>query len=175
MAHLSPKFTRRVPPGDDRERLVCDHCDFVRYENPKIVVGSVVSYDERLLLVRRAIEPRRGHWTLPAGFLELGETPEEGAAREAFEEAQAEIAIDGLLSVYTIRHISQVQLIFQARLRRPTIAPGPESLEVGLFSFDEIPDELAFPSVRWALDHHAQRRGRPPGAPFGNPQPSRAP
>ncbi|MBV9524075.1 MAG: NUDIX hydrolase [Alphaproteobacteria bacterium] len=144
---------RLIPEGDTRERQVCPDCGFVNYENPKVVVGSVVSCEGRILLCRRAIDPRRGFWTLPAGYLELNEAPAEGARREAREEAQAEITIDGLLAVYSIPRISQVQLIYRAHLRRREFAAGPESLEVALFGWDEIPwDALAFPSVRWALD-----------------------
>ncbi len=152
-----PRFARRVPEGEDRERLVCGDCGFVAYENPKIIVGSVVeAQDGRVLLCRRAIEPRRGFWTLPAGYLELGETAEEGAAREAREEACAEIAVDSLLGVYSIARIGQVQLIYRARFARPGFAAGPESEAVALFGWGAIPwDDLAFPSVRWAL--HAWR------------------
>jgi ADP-ribose pyrophosphatase YjhB (NUDIX family) len=145
---------RRIPEGDNRERLVCPDCGFISYENPKIVVGSVVVHEDRVLLCRRAIDPRRGYWTLPAGYLEQNEAASDGARREAREEAMAEIAIDGLLAVYSIPRISQVQLIYRAHLLRPEFAPGPESLEVALFRWDEIPwPELAFPSVKWALDH----------------------
>ncbi|AKF02914.1 NUDIX hydrolase [Sandaracinus amylolyticus] len=161
---------RRVPEGDDKPRLVCPECSYVAYENPKIVVGSVVTSDDgRVLLVRRAIEPRRGFWTLPAGYLELGESPEHGAMREAREEACAEIALDGLLAVYSITHISQVQLFYRARMVREECAPGIESLEVRLFAWDEIPwAELAFPTVHWALGHFDAARGRALGQPFGN-------
>ena len=146
------RFRRRVPAGDDRERRVCDRCGFVDYENPKIVVGSVVEHEGRILMCRRAIEPRKGWWTIPAGYLELGETPEEGAAREAWEEARAKIAIDDLLAVYTVRHISQVQMLFRARLLDPHVEAGPESEEVALVAWDALPwDELAFPSVSTAL------------------------
>lgn len=146
-------FVRTVPEGDDRERLTCADCGFVAYENPKVVVGSVVAAaDGRILLCRRAIEPRLGFWTLPAGYLELNETVAEGAAREAWEEARARIAIDGVLAVYSIARIGQVQVIFRARLAEPGFAAGPESLEVALFAWDEIPwAEIAFPSVEWAL------------------------
>ena len=151
-----PDFRRMVPEGDDRERLTCQRCGFIAYENPKIVVGSVATWEGRVLLCRRAIEPRRGLWTLPAGFLELHETPEEGALREAREEACATLRIRDLLAIYTIRHISQVQLFYRAELVTPEIAPGPESLEVALFEPSAIPhEELAFPSVAWALAHHA--------------------
>ncbi len=149
---------------------MCPDCGFVAYENPKVVVGAVVTAGERFLLCRRAIEPRRGFWTLPAGFMELGETPEEGARREAREEATAEIEIDALLGVYTIQRKGQVQLIFRARLASPEIAAGPESEAVALLGWDEIPwGELAFPSVRWALEHHREVAGLATFAPRGNP------
>jgi ADP-ribose pyrophosphatase YjhB (NUDIX family) len=168
------EFLRRIPEGDTRERRVCASCGYIAYDNPLIVVGSVVTWRDAVLLCRRAIEPRRGYWTLPAGFLELGETPEEGAAREALEEAQATIAIEGLLALFSIARIGQVQMIFRARFDdpdQPHFAPGPESLEVGLYQWDDIPwNAIAFPSVRWALD--AWRRAGPgpaTGAPAGNP------
>jgi len=164
-------FVRRVPEGDSVERMVCGSCGFVHYENPKVVVGAVVAWRDRILLCRRAIPPRRGYWTLPAGYMELNETSMDGAAREAWEEANARIAIDGLLAVYNIPRISQVQLIYRATLLSAEVSPGVESLEVGLFAWDEIPwDELAFPSVRWALDHFAETRGDPAAAPRGNPE-----
>jgi ADP-ribose pyrophosphatase YjhB (NUDIX family) len=144
-----------VPEGDNRERMVCPDCGFINYENPKVVVGAVCLWQERFLLCRRAINPRRGYWTLPAGYLELNESTPAGAMREAWEEAGARIAIEGLLAVYDIPRISQVQLIYRAHLTAPDFAPGPESLEVKLFAWEEIPwEELAFPSVRWALDHY---------------------
>ncbi|MBY0335257.1 MAG: NUDIX hydrolase [Acetobacteraceae bacterium] len=147
------RFSRQVPEGEDRERLVCGDCGFVAYENPKIVVGSVVAEDGRVLLCRRAIEPRRGFWTLPAGYMENGESLEEGAAREAWEEARARIEVEGVLGLYSIRRISQVQVIFRARLAEPGFSAGPESEAVALFNWEEIPwDDIAFPSVRWALD-----------------------
>jgi len=146
------RLGRGRPPGDERERLICQRCGTVHYENPKIVVGSLCRYRGRLLLCRRAIEPQAGLWTLPAGFLELGESAEEGAVREAFEEARARIAIERLFAVYSIPHIGQVQLFYTARLLSPEVAPGPESAEVGLFEPRAIPwDRLAFPSVRRAL------------------------
>src|SRR5690348_3060204 len=150
---------RAVPEGDNREPMICADRGFVLYDNPKIVVGAVVRWGERILMCRRAIHPRRGYWTLPAGYLELNESTSAGAEREAWEEAQARIAIDGLLAVYDIPRISQVQLIYRARLIDDGVAPGPESLEVALFGWDEIPwDEIAFPSVRWALDHEREAR-----------------
>lgn len=150
-------FVRRVPAGDDRERLVCADCGFVAYENPKVVVGAVCTWEDRILLCRRAIMPRRGFWTLPAGFLELNETTEAGAAREAWEEARARIAIDALLAVYNVPQVSQVQLIYRARLLSPEVVAGPESEAVGLYRWNEIPwDALAFPTVGWALRHHRE-------------------
>ena len=152
-------FRSRVPEGDNRERHVCDECGFIHYVNPKLVVGSVCTWQERILLCRRAIDPRRGFWTLPAGFLEERETTEEGARREALEEANVIIEIHALLAVYEIPRISQVQLFYCASLVDGVFSPGPESLETALFGWDEIPwDELAFPTVRWALEHHRQVR-----------------
>jgi ADP-ribose pyrophosphatase YjhB (NUDIX family) len=163
-------FRRMVPEGDNRERLVCATCGFINYENPKIVVGSVVHHGDRILLCRRAINPRKGFWTLPAGFMEQHESTMAGAMREAWEEAQAKIEIDALLAVYSIPRLSQVQLIYRARLAAPEIAAGPESLEVALFTYDEIPwSEIAFPSVHWALGHDRAVTGQAVFAPFGNP------
>jgi ADP-ribose pyrophosphatase YjhB (NUDIX family) len=121
-------------------------------------------------LCRRAIEPRRGFWTIPAGYMEERETPAEGAMREAWEEAKAKIEIQRLLAVYSVARISQVQLIFRANLASPDFAPGIESLETKLFAWEEIPwDALAFPSVHWALKHHREAGGRDESAPFDNP------
>ena len=168
--HQPQRFQRRIPEGDDRERLVCDACGFIAYENPKIVVGSVVTCGEKLLLCRRAIEPRAGYWTLPAGYMENHETPEQGAAREAWEEARAAIEIELLLGVYSIPRISQVQMIYRASLPSPRFEPGPESQEVALFAWDEIPwDDIAFPSVHWALHHWRDSRSQTAFPPFTNP------
>ena len=168
-----PDFERRIPEGDNRERNVCRDCGHVAYENPKIVVGSVVAHEGRVLLCRRAIEPRRDYWTLPAGYMELGETVQAGAIREAQEEAEADIALDGVLAMYSISRIGQVQVIFRARFAdpaQPRFSAGPESLEVGLFHWDEIPwDRIAFPTVRWALDAWRANQTGPLGAPAGNP------
>ena len=114
-----PAFVPQIPDGDNRERMVCADCGHVAYENPKIVVGSVVVSDSQVLLCRRAIEPRKGFWTLPAGYMELGETLQEGAAREALEEAGASIDIEGILGVFSIARIGQVQVIFRARFTEP--------------------------------------------------------
>lgn len=155
---------RRVPAGEDRERHVCPACGRVHYENPRVVVGALATWEGKVLLCRRAIEPRRGFWTLPAGFLELAESTAEGARREAWEEARARIEITDLLALYDLGHIDQVQVFFRARLLDPAVAPGPESLEVGLFAWEQIPwAELAFPSVRRALEY---QRGLPEAGPF---------
>lgn len=165
-----PRFIREIPHGDTMERSVCAACGFVDYQNPKIVVGSVVLSGQKILLCKRAIEPRRGYWTLPAGYLELHETAEDGAMREAREEAMAAIEIDRLLAVYSIPRISQIQLMFRARLASPEIAPGPESEAVGLYAWEDIPwEDLAFPSVAWALRHYRETMGRDDFAPFTNP------
>ncbi len=163
-------FVRQVPEGDDRTRLVCSDCGFIHYENPRIVVGSVAAWEGRILLCRRDIAPRQGFWTLPAGFLELRETAAEGAKREAWEEARAELEIDQLLAVYSIPRISQVQLIYRARLVSPEVSAGPESAEAGLFNWAEIPwDDIAFPSVHWALNDYRELREQTVFAPRGNP------
>ena len=161
---------RMIPPGDDRPRLVCPECRYVAYQNPLIVVGSVPVWQDRILLCRRAIEPCRGLWTLPAGFMEEQETTSEGAIREALEEANATIEIDALLGIYQLPRISQVHFFYRARLTSPLIAAGYESLEVALFDWAEIPwHELAFPTVRWALADFDARRGQTSFSPAGNP------
>ena len=170
--NLPARYRREIPEGDSRPRIVCSDCGFINYENPKVVVGAVVREGDRILMCRRAINPRHGFWTLPAGYLELNETTADGARREAWEEARAKIEIDGLIAVYSIPRLSQVQVIYRARFAAPGIEPGPESLEVGMFSWDEIPwSDIAFPSVRWALGHyreigeaeHFAARTNPPG------------
>ncbi len=150
----------KIPAGDDRERLVCTDCGYIHYENPKIVVGAVALWDGKVLLCRRAIEPRRGYWTVPGGYMEARETTFEGAKREAWEEARARIEIDDLFAVYNIPRISQVHMFFRARLIAPDFAPGPESLETALFAWQDVPfAELAFPTTRWALDHYRELVG----------------
>jgi ADP-ribose pyrophosphatase YjhB (NUDIX family) len=162
-------FSLETPAGEDRERRVCQTCGFIDYVNPRIVAGVVAHREEKILLCRRAIEPRKGYWTLPAGFMELGESVEEGAAREAREEANADLALEALLAVYSIPRIGQVQVFFRAALLNDP-SPGVESLEVMLVGWDEIPwADLAFPSVKWALGHYRETEGRTGFAPFGNP------
>ena len=167
---LEQKFETLIPQGDDRERSVCAHCGHIDYQNPKIVVGSVASLDERLLLCRRAIEPRKGFWTLPAGYLENNETVEDGARREAWEEARARLTLERVLAVYSVPRISQVQIIFRAALDKDDIAPGPESLDVGLFAWSDLPwSDIAFPTVGWALRHWRATAAKADFTPFSNP------
>ena len=162
---------REVPDGDNVERLVCPDCGHIQYDNPKIVVGSVASWQGRILLCRRNINPRKGFWTIPAGYLELKETPLEGAKREAMEEANATLDIDRPLAIYAIPRISQVQLIYRAELVGGKHRPGPESQETVLFDWDDLPwGDFAFPSVRWALTQHRSVIGRFDFAPFTNPE-----
>lgn len=150
-----------IPEGDTRPRLVCPDCGYIAYENPKVVVGAVCTWGDRILLCRRDIEPRRAYWTIPAGFMELGESMAAGAAREVMEEACAHVEIGRLIGIYEIPRISQVHVFYRARLTAPHFAAGEESQEVLLFSWDDLPwDDLAFPSVVWALEN-ARRGGGP--------------
>ena len=166
---IEENFELRVPDGDDRERRMCGTCGFIDYRNPRIVAGSVVTSGDKILLCKRAIEPRHGFWTLPAGYMELGETVEEAAAREAREEACATIEIDRMLAMYSIPRIGQVQIMFRAKLMSD-IKPGPESLETELVDWKDIPwSQLAFPTVVWALTHFAETRGKDDFVPFANP------
>lgn len=168
----APRFEKRVPAGDDHERDVCVRCGFVDYQNPKIVTGSVASAEDgRILICRRAIEPRRGYWTLPAGYMEMGESVEDAARREAREEAGADLSLDRVLAIYSVPRIGQVQVMFRARLENPrTIAAGVESEELALVRYEDLPwDELAFPTVVWALRQWREVEGREDFAVFGNP------
>ena len=150
----------RVPADDNRERAVCTACGDIHYENPLNVVGTVPVWGEQVLLCRRAIEPRHGFWTLPAGFLELGESTEAGARRETDEEAGARIELEGLFTVLNVVRVGQVHLFYRARLQDIDFNPGPETLEARLFHEHEIPwDELAFRTVRHTLERYfADRR-----------------
>ncbi|MDH5671467.1 MAG: NUDIX hydrolase [Myxococcales bacterium] len=143
----------RVPEGEDRERHVCSACGTIHYRNPKMVVGCIVQDGGRVLLCRRAIEPRRGFWTIPAGFMELGESATAGAARETLEEALARVQIVAPYAHFDIPHIGQAYLIYRAQLLAGEFGPGPESLEVQLLEPDAIPwQQLAFTAVRYALE-----------------------
>ena len=153
--------TLRVPPADTLPRHVCDACHTIHYQNPRMVVGCIVEHEDRVLLCRRGIEPRHGYWTVPAGYMENGETTFQGALRETLEEANARVAIDSLYALYNIPHINQVYLLFRARLLDPKVSAGAETLEVALFPESEIPwDRIAFASVRNALVHYYEDRKR---------------
>lgn len=154
----------RVPEGDSLLRAVCDSCGHIQYENPKVVVGCVPVHGDRILLCKRAIEPRYGLWTLPAGFMENEETAAEGAMREALEEAGARIEIEELYTVFSVPHISQVHMMFRAKLlNAEAVQAGVETLELKFVTEAQVPwDELAFTVVRRTLEHYFEdrRRGR---------------
>ncbi|MDO9095815.1 MAG: NUDIX hydrolase [Rubrivivax sp.] len=151
----------RVPPDDNRERATCSACGEIHYENPLNVVGTVPVWGEQVLLCRRAIEPRHGLWTLPAGFMELGESTADGALRETIEEAGAQVEMQGLFSVLNVVRVGQVHLFYRARMLNTSLDPGPESLEARLFREDEIPWELlAFRTVRQTLELFFEDRRR---------------
>jgi len=151
----------RVPPGDHLPRYVCPACGAIHYVNPKIVVGCVPEHDGRILLCKRAIEPRLGYWTVPAGFMEVGETLQAAAARESWEEALARVEIGSLLAVVNVVHAHQVHVLFRAALPEPEFGAGAESLAVGLYRPDEIPwAEIAFPSIDFALRRYLDDRAR---------------
>jgi len=146
-----------IPEGDNRPRYVCAQCATVHYQNPKLVVGTIPVWDEdgqlRVLLCKRAIEPRHGYWTLPAGFMENAETTAEAAVRETIEEAGADIEIGELFSMLNVAQVHQVHLFYLARLRTLSFAAGVESLDVQLFAEQDIPwDDLAFPTIRKTLE-----------------------
>jgi len=142
----------RIPEGDNRLRFVCDHCDTIHYQNPRIIAGCLPVYDYKVLLCKRAIEPRYGRWTLPAGFMENGETTRQAALRETWEEARAEVDIEGIYTIFNLPHINQVYMLFRGNLKNTNFGPGEETLETTLFGQHEIPwDQLAFPAVHHTL------------------------
>jgi ADP-ribose pyrophosphatase YjhB (NUDIX family) len=172
---LPKNFIITTPLGEDRPRQLCTDCGFINYVNPKIVAGVVVSDEQgRILLCKRAIEPRLGFWTVPAGFMEERESTSEGAAREVFEEAKAQVKIDALLGIYEVPRISQVHFMYRGKLTSD-IAPGPESLEVALYAYEDIPwDQIAFPTGAWALRDWAKVKDQDAFIPFTNPEGTRA-
>ena len=144
-----------VPADDNRERATCTVCKTIHYENPINVVGTVPTWGDQVLLCRRNIEPRFGFWTLPAGFMEMGETSAEGAMRETVEEAGAHIELQGLFTMLNVVRAGQIHIYYRARLLDVEFAPGPETIEAQLFTEDEIPwDELAFRTVRETLKRY---------------------
>jgi ADP-ribose pyrophosphatase YjhB (NUDIX family) len=147
----------KVPKGDNRPRYICRECESIHYQNPKVVVGCIPIWEDRVLLCRRAIEPRYGLWTLPAGFMENGETTQEGAARETLEEANARVSVGALYTLFNLPHIDQIYMIFRSQLRDLDFTPGDESLEVNLFREDEVPwQEIAFPVIKETLKLYFQ-------------------
>lgn len=149
----------RIPEGDNRPRYICSHCSTIHYENPKVIVGCVPIYQDQILLCKRAIEPRYGLWTLPAGFMENGESLAEGAARETLEEANAAVTLGELYTIFSLPHISQVYVFFLSELDNLDFYPGEESLETRLFSEDQVPwAELAFPVISETLRNYFSDR-----------------
>ena len=149
----------RIPQGDNLPRHVCPACDAIHYHNPKIVVGCVPEHEGRILLCRRAIEPRLGYWTVPAGFMENDETMQQGAARESWEEALARVDIGSPLAIVHVLHAHQVHVMFRARLAGPEYGVGAESLEVALCRPEDIPwKDIAFPSVTYSLERYLEDR-----------------
>lgn len=160
-SHCGAPVVLRVPSGDHLPRYVCERCSTVHYQNPKIVAGCIAEWNDTILLCKRAIEPQLGRWTLPAGFMENGETAHEAGARETWEEAQAKVADLSLFSMISLPHISQVYIMFRGQLVDGTAAPGPESLEVKLCRQNDIPwDDIAFPVIREVLNLYFSDRAR---------------
>lgn len=152
-------LARRIPDGDRLPRFVCAACGTIHYQNPKLVAGCVPEFEGRILLCRRAIEPRRGFWTIPAGFMENGETLQQAAARECHEEALARVEIGDLCAIVHVLHAHQVHVMFRARLADPSFGVGVESLEVRLCAEPELPwPEIAFPSVAFTLRRYLEDR-----------------
>ncbi|MCB0584572.1 MAG: NUDIX hydrolase [Phaeodactylibacter sp.] len=151
----SDQLEFRVPEGDNRPRYVCANCGVIHYSNPKIVTGCLPVWRNKVLLAKRAIDPRKGYWNVPSGYLENGETVEQGAAREVWEETLAKVTSLTLHSVFSIPHISQVYIHFLAELDGPDFGVGEESLEARLFTESEVPwDEIAFTSSVFTLEHY---------------------
>lgn len=155
----SAPVSLKIPAGDNRERFVCSECGTIHYQNPHIIAGAIPVFEDKVLLCKRAIEPRKGFWTLPAGFMENGETTSEAARRETLEEAEAYVQIESLYTLFNLPHINQVYMIFRARMLDDRFGCGEESEEVGLFSEADIPwNELAFPTITRTLKHYFHDR-----------------
>ena len=163
-SNCGQQLTYRMQPGDDRSRHYCEACGTVHYQNPIMVVGCIPEWDKKILLCRRAIEPRYGKWTLPAGYLENGETVAEGAARETYEEARAKVEMLAPYALYNICYVNQIYFMFRARLVNQRFRQGSESLEVRLFAEDEIPwEDIAFRVIQETLIQYFKDR---PGGQF---------
>ena len=157
----SGSLATRIPDGDNVNRIVCDVCATIHYQNPRVVVGCLPEWEDKVLLCKRAIEPRYGLWTLPAGFLENGETVEQGAMRETAEEANARVELGDLYTMISLLHVSQVYMMYRAKLVDLDFGPGTESLEVRLFTEDEIPwESLAFRTIARTLRRYFLDRKR---------------
>jgi ADP-ribose pyrophosphatase YjhB (NUDIX family) len=165
-SHCGSPVVSKIPEGDHLPRFVCTNCGKIHYQNPLLVLGCVPEWEGKILLCRRAIPPRLGYWTVPAGFMENGESLQAAAARECQEEACARVEVGSLLALVSVIHANQVHVMFRARLLVPEFGPGPESQEVGLYSEDEVPwSDLAFASGEYALrrffeDRAAGREGQ---------------
>ena len=154
-SNCGSRVTHKVPPGDTLPRYVCDACNTIHYQNPRIIVGCIPEWEDKILLCKRAIEPRYGLWTVPAGFMENGETTYQGAIRETLEEANARVEVGPLYAIYNIPHINQVYMLYRAALIDLDFSPGTESLETRLFTEAEVPwPEIAFVTVRNTLTHY---------------------
>jgi ADP-ribose pyrophosphatase YjhB (NUDIX family) len=154
-SHCGAPVSLKVPAGDNLPRHVCERCGTIHYQNPKMVVGAIPEWGDRILLCRRAIEPRSGLWTLPAGFMENAETTAQAAARETLEEACARIEVDAMFSLINVPHINQVHILYRARLLDLDFSPGTESLEVQLFDEADIPwDAIAFRTIAMTLRYY---------------------
>lgn len=153
------RVSLRVPDGDSVPRHVCGTCGYVHYRNPRVITGCIAEWEGGILLCRRAIEPRRGFWTLPAGFMENGETVQQGAMRETWEEAGVHVDVEALFAAFTLPHINQLYMLFRGCLQRPEVAATAESLESALFGEADIPwNEIAFPVVRETLRLYVRDR-----------------
>ena len=156
-SHCGAKVEQRIPSGETLLRAVCPDCGIIHYQNPKIVAGCIPEWEGQILLCRRAIEPRLGYWTFPAGFMELGESTEEAAMRETLEEANASVIIHSLFGIFSLPHVSQVYVIYRAALQDPEFRPGEESLETQLISLEKIPwEQLAFPVIVGTLRRYVE-------------------
>jgi ADP-ribose pyrophosphatase YjhB (NUDIX family) len=150
--HCGTSRRTGIPEGDDRPRHICDSCGTIHYQNPKLIAGCIPVWQDRILLCKRAIEPRLGYWTLPAGFMELGETLPDAARREAREEANIEVELDSVYTIFSLPHISQVYVFFRAHMLEERYSAGSETLEARLFREDEIPwTEISFETVYRSL------------------------